>query len=87
MNDRYQLKSWQVEGSTDGSTLEIIDNKVDTTYFQNNTANYSDSSSQKHFPVQFIHKYNRYIRITSTGMRWDYFTLFCVELFGFIQSD
>ena len=29
MNDDYKVKSWKVEGSTDGSTFEIIDNKVD----------------------------------------------------------
>ena len=82
MNDRYKVKSWKVEGSTDGSTFEIIDNKVDSTDFQN--------GGEKNFPVQSNNKYYRYIRITSTSKNWydcDYFQLFRVEFFGFVQSE
>jgi len=76
-------KSWKVEGSTDGSTFEIIDNKVDTTDFQNR-------SDPKNFRVQPNHKFYRYIRITSTSKRWDnddYFILYRIEFFGYVQSD
>jgi len=84
MNDYGRNKSWKVEGSTDGSTFEIIDNKVDTTDFQNN------NGIQKNFPVQPNNKYYRYIRITSTSKNWlndDYFRLYRVEFFGFVQSE
>jgi len=77
------VKSWKVEGSTDGSTFEIIDNKVDTTDFQVNCRD-------KNFPVQPNNKYYRYIRITSTsknGWNDDRFGLFRVEFFGFVQSE
>jgi len=90
MNDDYKVKSWKVEGSIDGSTFEIIDNKVDTTHFQNITRNFNDPSAQKNFPVQPNNKYYRYIRITSTSKNWnnnDYFLLYRVELFGFVQSE
>jgi len=88
MNDNYRVKSWKVEGSTDGSTFEIIDNKVDTTDFQNSNSNFNDPSAQKNFPVQPNNKYYRYIRITSCK-NWykdDHFILFRVEFFGFVQS-
>jgi len=51
MNKCNRVKSWKVEGSTDGSTFEIIDNKVDTTDFQNSNSNFNDPSAQKNFPV------------------------------------
>jgi len=84
-----KIKSWKVEGSTDGSTFEIIDNKVDTTDFQNSNRKFNDPSAQKNFPVQPNNKYYRYIRITSTGKRWvenDYFNLYRVEFFGFCSN-
>jgi len=90
MNDYHRVKSWKVEGSTDGSTFEIIDNKVDTTDFQNSNQHFNDPISQKNFPVQPNNKYYRYIRITSTSKSWyklDYFILYRVEFFGFVQSD
>jgi len=91
MNDGNRVKSWKVEGSTDESTFEIIDNKVDTTDFQNsNHGNFNDPSRHKNFPVQPNNKYYRYIRITSTSKNWgncDYFYLYRVEFFGFVQSD
>jgi len=90
MNDGYRDKSWKVEGSTDGSTFEIIDNKVDTTDFQNSNGKFNDPSAQKNFPVQHNNKYYRYIRITSTSKNWnntDWFILFRVEFFGFVQSE
>jgi len=91
MNEYYvKLKSWKVEGSTDGSTFEIIDNKVDTTDFQNDSGGFNVPNAQKNFPVQPKNKYYRYIRITSTAKTWnnyDYFCLYCVEFFGFVQSD
>jgi len=77
------LKSWKVEGSTDGSTFEIIDNRVDTTDFQNSNGKLNDPSAQKNIPIQPNNKYYRYIRITSKGKNWynnDYF-------FGFVQSE
>jgi len=89
MNDNYRVKSWKVEGSTDGSTFEIVDNKVDTTDFQN-SGKFNDPSAQKNFPVQPNNKYYRYIRITSTSKNWsnlDYFSLYRVEFFGFVQSE
>jgi len=90
MNDRYKVKSWKVEGSTDGSTFEIIDNKVDTTDFQKSNDVFNDPSAQKNFPVQPNNKYYRYIRITSTSKNWnnyDLFSLYRVEFFGFVQSE
>jgi len=90
MNDYNRVKSWKVEGSTDGSTFEIIDNKVDTTDFQNSNHQFNDPSAQKNFPVQPNNKYYRYIRITSTSKNWynsDYFELYRVEFFGFVQSE
>jgi len=90
MNVGNRVKSWKVEGSTDGSTFEIIDNKVDTTDFQNSNMNFDDPRSQKNFPVQPNNKYYRYIRITSTSKSWhnyDYFGLYRVEFFGFVQSQ
>jgi len=90
MNDNCRVKSWKVEGSTDGSTFEIIDNKVDTTDFQNSNRNFNDPSAQKNFPVQPNNKYYRYIRITSTSKNWhnyDHFSLYRVEFFGFVQSE
>ena len=90
MNDRNRVKSWKVEGSTDGSTFEIIDNKVDTTDFQNSNRSFNDPKNQKNFPVQPNNKYYRYIRITSTCKNWyndDLFILFRVEFFGFVQSE
>jgi len=90
MNDYFRVKSWKVEGSTDGSTFEIIDNKVDTTDFQNSNQQFNDPRAQKNFPVQPNNKYYRYIRITSTSKNWnnsDYFILFRVEFFGFVQSE
>ena len=90
MNDHFRVKSWKVEGSTDGSTFEIIDNKVDTTDFQNNNSKFNDPSAQKNFPVQPNNKYYRYIRITSNSKNWhnsDWFVLFRVEFFGFVQSE
>jgi len=89
MNDRYRVKSWKVEGSTDGSTFEIIDNKVDNTDFQNSNRGFNDPSAQKNFPVQPNYKYYRYIRITSSK-NWfndDHFRLYRVEFFGFVQSE
>jgi len=90
MNDYNRVKSWKVEGSTDGSTFEIIDNKVDTTDFQNSNLGFNDPSAQKNFPVQPNNKYYRYIRITSTSKNWyntDWFRLYRVEFFGFVQSE
>jgi len=90
MNDGYRVKSWKVEGSTDGSTFEIIDNKVDTTDFQNSNIGFNDPIHQKNFPVQSNNKYYRYIRITSTSKNWynnDQFLLYRVEFFGFVQSE
>ena len=90
MNDRQRVKSWKVEGSTDGSTFEIIDNKVDTTDFQNSNNEFNDPSAQKNFPVQPNNKYYRYIRITSTSKCWynyDCIKLYRVEFFGFVQSE
>jgi len=90
MNDYHRNKSWKVEGSTDGSTFEIIDNKVDTTHFQNSNYQFNDPSAQKNFPVQPNNKYYRYIRITSTSKNWnndDHFCLNRVEFFGFVQSE
>jgi len=90
MNDYYRIKSWKVEGSTDGSTFEIIDNKVDTTDFQNSNYQFNDPSAQKNFPVQPNNKYYRYIRITSNSKNWhnsDHFLLYRVEFFGFVQSE
>ena len=84
MKEFCLIRSWKVEGSTDGSTFEIIDNKVDTTDFQNS------SGIQKNFPVQPNNKYYRYIRITSTSKNWDgsdFFILYRVEFFGFVQSE
>jgi len=89
MNGRERVKSWKVEGSTDGSTFEIIDNKVDTTDFQNSNSGFDDPSSQKNFRVQPNNKYYRYIRITNTSKNWfnqDHFSLHRVEFFGFAQS-
>jgi len=89
MNDYNRIKSWKVEGSTDGSTFEIIDNKVDTTDFQD-SCGFNHPSAQKNFPVQPNNKYYRYIRITSTSRNWgnnDYFALYRVEFFGFVQSE
>jgi len=91
MNDGYRVKSWKVEGSTDGSTFEIIDNKVDATDFQNSNHAFNDPSSQKNIPVQPNYKYYRYIRITSISKSWDnnndYLALYRVEFFGFVQSE
>jgi len=90
INSHFKVKSWKVEGSTDGSTFEIIDNKVDTTDFQNSNSNFNDPNSQKNFPVQPNNKYYRYIRITSTSKNWNNYDHFClsrVEFFGFVQSD
>jgi len=90
MNDERRVKSWKVEGSTDGSTFEIIDNKVDTTDFQNSNRSFNDPSAQKNFPVQPNNKYYRYIRITSTSKNWfndDIFSNWKIELFGFVQSE
>jgi len=84
MKDFCMIRSWKVEGSTDGSTFEIIDNKVDSTDFQNG------GGREKNFPVQPNNKYYRYIRMTSTIMTWhnyDVFALYRVEFFGFVQSD
>jgi len=84
LRDEDKLKSWKVEGSTNGSTFEIIDNKVDTTDFKER------DGIQKNFPVQPNNSYYRYIRITSTGKIWrnnDHFSLYRVEFFGFVQSD
>jgi len=90
MNLNWKSKSWKVEGSTDGSTFEIIDNKVDNTDFQNSNGNFNDPSAQKNFPVQPNNKYYRYIRITSTSKTWsnkDYFAPYRIEFFGYVQSD
>jgi len=90
MNDKNRVKSWKVEGSTDGSTFEIIDNKVDTTDFQNSNRNFNDPSAQKNFPVHYNNRFYRYIRITSTSKNWinyDQFILYRVEFFGFVQSE
>jgi len=90
MNDAFRVKSWKVEGSTDGSTFEIIDNRVDTTFFQNINYQFNDPISQKNFPVQHNNKDYKYIRITSTSKNWnnnDHFLLYRVEFFGFVQSE
>ena len=89
MNDYYvRIKSWKVEGSKDGSTFKIIDNKVDTTDFQSSNYQFNHPSAQKNFPVQPNNKYYRYIRITSTCKNWnnnDHFCLYRVELFGSVK--
>jgi len=90
LHDFFRVKSWKVEGSTDGSTFEIIDNKVDTTDFQNSNRVFNDPGAQKNFPVQPNNRYYRYIRITSTSKDWynsDLFLLYRVEFFGFVQSE
>jgi len=91
LSDRYKAKSWKVEGSTDGSTFQIIDNRVDTTYFKGGSSCVNDPGIEKNLSVQPNHKFYRYIRITNTGKSWydddDYFSLSLVELFGFVQSD
>ena len=90
MNVYNRVKSWKVEGSTDGSTFEIIDNKVDTTDFQNSNCYFNDPIHQKNFPVQPNNKYYRYIRITSTSKCWynnDYFYFYRVEFFGFRENQ
>jgi len=92
LNDNCKVNSWKVEGSKDGSTFEIIHNKVDskdTIDFQNSNRSFNHPSAQKNFPVDYNHKYFRYIRITSTGKRFDnhdYYHLFRVEFFGFVLS-
>jgi len=89
LNDAQRVKSWKVEGSTDGSTFETIDKKVDTTDFQNSNNSFDDPSAQKNFPVQPNNKYYRYIRITSTSKNWhnnDHIFFYRVEFFGFVQS-
>jgi len=88
VNAHQRIRSWKVEGSADGASFEIIDNKVDTTDFQNSNTSFNDPSAQKNFPVQPNNKYYRYIRITSTSKNWygnDWFTLYRVEFFGYIQ--
>ena len=90
MNDKNGIKSWKVEGSTDGSIFDIIDNKVDTTDFQNSNHLFNDPSTQKNFPVQPNSKFYRYIKITSNSKNWinhDHFILFRVEFFGFVQPE
>jgi len=90
LNDQQKIKSWKVEGSSEGSTFEIIDNKVDSTVFQNNNRLFNHPSAQKNFPVQYNNNYYRYIRITSTSKNWynnDHFCLSRVEFFGFVQYE
>ena len=90
INTGWKPKSWKVEGSTDGSTFEIIDNKVDTTDFQNSNNSFNSPSAQKNFPVNPNNKYYRYIRFTSTGINWHnqyHFCFYRIELFGFITNN
>jgi len=90
IHEYRKAKSWKVEGSTDGSTFIIIDNKVDTTDFQNSNSQYNDPSAQKNFPVQPNNQYFRYIRFTSTSKNWsnnDHYDFYRIELFGFVQSQ
>jgi len=89
INDEHKIKSWKVEGSTDGNVFEMIDNKINTTDFQNSNDRFNDPRAQKNFPVQPNNQYFSNIRITSTGKNWynnDHFALFRVELFGFVKS-
>jgi len=86
----YCLKSWKVEGSINGSTFDIIDNKVDTICFKDCEGKFYDPNSQKNFSVQPNNKFYKIIRITSTSKKWnnnDQFNLYRVEFFGFVQSD
>jgi len=89
LNDENKVKSWKVEGSQDGSSFEIIDNKVDSADFQNCSERFNDPNAQKNFPVNYNNKYYRYIRITSTGKDWrdtDHLRLFRIELFGYVTK-
>jgi len=90
MNDGKRIKSWQVEGSTDGSTFEIIDKKMDTTVFQNSSQGFNDPNAQMNFTVQPNNKYYKYIRIKNISKNWldNYiFFLYRFELFGFVKSE
>jgi len=87
MNDEYRVKSWKVEGSINGSTFDIIDNKIESSDFMKSNCGFNDPSAQKNFSVQPNNNYYRYIRITSTCKNWwnnNHFALYHVEFFGFV---
>jgi len=90
LNISLKLKSWNVEGSIDGLSFEIIDNKVDNSDFKSSNCSFNDPRSLKNFNVQPNNKYYRYIRIKSSGKNWhdtNSMAFYRVELFGFVKYD